>query len=776
MSMMKKRLNPVWCIVVVGVLLVALTLVMTISAPVLAAHPIACYGNVTLDEDPAPIGTVVNIYLGADLVASGVTEEITPRHRYDYVLGTDFIDEDRYSEEFRYTVGDDGFPAIPLGPDPGVFGDSNQWVDLEAYSITEPPTLDDIDWTDVDDSGTINEGDTLTFEFSEGMNTDTITIANVNTTLPTVPSHSYGTLTAGGLVWSNSDKWLTLALGSGEAIVGGETVNPSASVTDKAGNPDATTSPGPSIPTPDITGPALTSIDWTDVDDSGTINVGDKLTFKFSEGMNTDTITVANVNTTLPTVPSHSYGTLTAGGLIWSNSDKWLTLTLGSGEAIVGGETVNPSALVTDKAGNADATTSPVPSIPTPDITGPTLTSIVWTDVDDSGTINVGDKLIFKFSEAMKTTTLDTVSEINSRLDSSATGTVDYGATFSSIWNSVKTQLTVTLGSGEDIVGGETVNPADDVTDKAGNSDATTSPGSAIPIPVPGPTTTIDDADEFVNEVPAITGDASAVSGRTVETVEVQIQRESDNKYWTGSAWQTDSVWIDAEADDGTFNENQEDWHIDNADLPEDDDMDNGTEYTVGAKSQDDEDDWGDEVTATFIYDSTDPNTTIDELNDAITTLTSITGGATDTAPGVVGGVEVQIQRESDDKYWTGSTWQTASIWIDATAADGAFDGDEEDWKITTATSPKLPVWEAGTNYYVMARAIDKAGNVDQSPATESFTYEGEGQGWLWWYTLLIVLGVLIVIAAIALVVVRSQGGGLEEFTEDDLYGDDEDF
>ena len=80
----------------------------------------------------------------------------------------------------------------------------------------------------------------------------------------------------------------------------------------------------------------------------------------------------------------------------------------------------------------------------------------------------------------MDSTTLNTVSEINSRLDSTASGTSDYGTTFTSTWTTTS-QLTVTLGSDEAIEGGETVNPAVTVTDEAGNADATTGNGPAIP-------------------------------------------------------------------------------------------------------------------------------------------------------------------------------------------------------------------------------------------------------------------------------------------------------
>jgi hypothetical protein len=153
-------------------------------------------------------------------------------------------------------------------------------------------------------------------------------------------------------------------LGTGETIAGGETVNPAATVTDVAGNPDGTTAPGPAIPTPETTPPTLVSITWTDVDDSDTINADDTLRFNFSEAMDTTTITATNIETTLPTSPDHSYGTLVTADLSWNAAKTQLTVTLGSGETIVGGETVNPSATVKDVAGNADDTTAPGPAIP----------------------------------------------------------------------------------------------------------------------------------------------------------------------------------------------------------------------------------------------------------------------------------------------------------------------------------------------------------------------------------------------------------------------------
>ena len=81
--------------------------------------------------------------------------------------------------------------------------------------------------------------------------------------------------------------------------------------------------------------------------------------------MDTDTITAANIDTVLPTDPDRTYGNVTDDDLKWSSSDKWLTVTLGADETIVGGETVDPISAVKDADGRADATTAD-PAIPTP--------------------------------------------------------------------------------------------------------------------------------------------------------------------------------------------------------------------------------------------------------------------------------------------------------------------------------------------------------------------------------------------------------------------------
>jgi hypothetical protein len=365
-----------------------------------------------------------------------------------------------------------------------------------GYNITADitrPTLQSITWTDVDTSGTINQSDTLRFNFSEAMLTTTLdSVAEINSGLNSTATGTADYGTTFTFSWNTpTNTQLTVTLGTGEAIAGGETVNPTDDVTDVAGNLDNTIAPGPAIPSPDITPPTLVSITWTDVDTSGTINASDTLRFNFSEAMLTTTLdSVAEINSGLNSTATGTADYGTTFTFVWNTpTNTQLTVTLGTGETIAGGETVNPAATVTDVAGNPDGTTAPGPAIPTPETTPPTLVSITWTDVDDSDTINADDTLRFNFSEAMDTTTI-TATNIETTLPTSPDHSYGTLVTADLSWNAAKTQLTVTLGSGETIVGGETVNPSATVKDVAGNADDTTAPGPAIPGGTPTPTPT----------------------------------------------------------------------------------------------------------------------------------------------------------------------------------------------------------------------------------------------------------------------------------------------
>jgi len=126
--------------VLIGVLVVVALLVAALPVAVLAVEtPMLCWGIATLDGAPAPEGTVVDIYIGADIVPSATTMVDThggvdPPGTYGAVVVTG--DSSRYGEPLTYTVN--GFVAAKLGPDPGVFGLENQVVNLEAVSGPTP--------------------------------------------------------------------------------------------------------------------------------------------------------------------------------------------------------------------------------------------------------------------------------------------------------------------------------------------------------------------------------------------------------------------------------------------------------------------------------------------------------------------------------------------------------------------------------------------------------------------------------------------------------------
>ena len=120
----------------VALLLVAVLTVAALPAAVLAtSHPIACHGDVTLDAAAAPVGTVILIYVGAD-VTSSATTTVTTAGEYGPVQLWE--DDSRHGEALSYTVGGFAATTVPASP---VFGWANQDVDLTAVSGPQPPQV-----------------------------------------------------------------------------------------------------------------------------------------------------------------------------------------------------------------------------------------------------------------------------------------------------------------------------------------------------------------------------------------------------------------------------------------------------------------------------------------------------------------------------------------------------------------------------------------------------------------------------------------------------------
>jgi len=509
---MKTGFSPLWPILVALLLVFALAPVVALIIPVQAApettRPTLLWITWTVDNEPdgaitagdtlvfsfsesmmtSTIDTVAELNSRLDSSAGGTADYGTgpafnwsaDETQLSVTLGAGETISGGETVNPASTVTDKaGNPDNTAAPGPAIPG-----VTGTAIAENIPPALLSIAWTDIDSSGTINQGDRLVFDFSESMDITTIDAANINTRLPTTGSHSYGTSPV--LKWNLAGTQLTVTLGSGETIAGGETVNPDPAVKDKAGNADATF-PSPAIPTPV---PAETTINaipdyvksLTSI--AGTATAGAGVAGVDVIIQRTIGITIEYWNGTTWQNASIYIAATASDGVWGGTSEGWKITPLPSW---TDGAVYTITARAVDNGGNPDPT--PATESFTYDVTGPTLTGITWTDVDSSGAINSGDRLIFTFSEAMDDTALDSVSEINSRLDSTSWWTADYGTTFAFSWNMAKTQLTVTLGTGEGISGGETVDPASTVTDRAGNADNTAAPGPAIPTPPPpGPT------------------------------------------------------------------------------------------------------------------------------------------------------------------------------------------------------------------------------------------------------------------------------------------------
>ena len=186
--------------------------------------------------------------------------------------------------------------------------------------------------------------------------------------------------------------------------------------------------------------------------------------------------------------------------------------------------------------------------------------------------------------------------------------------------------------------------------------------GAVIADPDPAETTITPISDYVKVQLTEITGTAIGNATNNVTMVKVQIWRTSDGSYWTGAIWQVVPTWLNATASDGSFNESSEAWKITTTTTPDLPTWTDGYTYYIRAMAEAELDDDDTPAIESFTYDITEPGTTIDVIPDYVNELSEITGTATDTSPGKINGVEVRIQRDSDDKYWSGTTWHLSSI------------------------------------------------------------------------------------------------------------------
>lgn len=151
--------------------------------------------------------------------------------------------------------------------------------------------------------------------------------------------------------------------------------------------------------------------------------------------------------------------TTTANTSVWANG-------LVSFRVSVGQDTLVAVATTTVTAVTSGSNT-------TFDSTGPTLTSVAWSDTDGSTQFSATDTLTLTFSETMATSTV-TTGNVDTVLG--LTNSHTFGTSPTVSWNTAGTILTLTLGTSPTVATADTVDPTTAVKDAIGNNDATSAP------------------------------------------------------------------------------------------------------------------------------------------------------------------------------------------------------------------------------------------------------------------------------------------------------------
>jgi hypothetical protein len=214
------------------------------------------------------------------------------------------------------------------------------------------------------------------------------------------------------------------------------------------------------------------------------------------------------------------------------------------------------------------------------------------------------------------------------------------------------------------------------------------------------PTASINTQPGFVNSLAAISGTASDDLPGELQEVQVQIRNVSAGYYWNGIGWSSSEAWQVAS---GTVN-----WDYA---LPS---LQDGITYEVKARAHDKAGNVSSAATQSFVFDTSHPTVTIEDVPPFVNSLTVVSGSAGDTSPGVVDKVQVQLANLDEETYWSGSDWTSNAVWLDASGV--------EPWAYD------LPAMENGTTYIFQARAIDGAVN-ESSLVSERFVVDTEQPG-----------------------------------------------
>jgi LmbE family N-acetylglucosaminyl deacetylase len=393
------------------------------------------------------------------------------------------------------------------------------------------------------------------------------------------------------------------------------------------------------------------------------------------------------------------------------------TATLQPSAALQAGVTYTATLLsgangIKDTSGNALAsdftwsfTTTP------PDTTPPTVTAV--TPASGATNVSLGTSVSATFSEAIAPASVNGTSFVlrdgNGNAvaatvsGSGSTATLQPSASLAS-----STTYTATLLSG-----------ASGIKDTAGNALAsdftwsfTTATVDATP---PVSTVTFPAAAGNYNAAGWTAGcstagicGTAADAGSGVLRVELSIRRVSTNRWWTGTGYSsTTERWVLAT---GTTS-----WRYSLASST----FPGVGSYAIRVRATDNSGNVETPATTTFIYDTTNPSSTVTfpVNNGSYTTTTwnagcavsGVCGTATDAQSGVQA-VEVSVRRGTTT-YWNGTSFSsTTEVFLPATGT--------ATWSFAFPAS-RFP---ASGSYRIRVRARDNAGNV-QSPSTRTITF-----------------------------------------------------
>ena len=229
-----------------------------------------------------------------------------------------------------------------------LFGNAAIGTQNLTTTDTIAPRFTGVDLVDADASESVSIGDQYIFHFNESMDVSVIEDGTQDANVYMRPSGGlrYGDVNT--LSWSPDGKDLTVTITEGFTVLGDELVIPSSFVTDVAGNSATGTK---NLVGRDITPPEFVGIRFDDADASGTVTEGDRYFFGFNEPMRaaslSDNTTEGNENLS---PDGKKYGNVNS--IFWNEDDTECVIRITVGFTVAGSEVVDPSDVVTDKAGN----------------------------------------------------------------------------------------------------------------------------------------------------------------------------------------------------------------------------------------------------------------------------------------------------------------------------------------------------------------------------------------------------------------------------------------